>query len=504
MALSTLVRRGLGRAPGRVAASTVGRGGQRAFSLTVDQLPATVREAEYAVRGAIVIRSGEIDAQLKAGTGNFPFKEIVACNIGNPQAVGAKPLTFHRQLLSILSNPSLLEEASLDFPEDVKARARAYLADFGKYGAYSHSKGIAYCREEVARFITRRDGLGACDPENLFLTNGASDAVKYVLNLLISGPNDAILVPVPQYPLYSASIRMLDGHFLGYYLDEDGGWATSAAGIKKTIEEYRQQNPNGRVRGLVVINPGNPTGQLMNASDMEEVVKLCEDEGIVLLADEVYQENQWTSKPWQSFRKVVLEKKSKLELFSFHSVSKGFYGECGLRGGYVEALNIDPDVLDMLYKMASMSLCSNTLGQAAMASVVNPPVEGEPSFALYQQEREGVLASLKRKAELTTKRLNEFPGVSCQVVEGAMYAFPKVELPAKAIEAAKAKGQAPDFFYCMEMLELTGVVVVPGSGFNQVEGTYHFRTTILPQEEKLPGVLDRMEAFHRDFLSRYA
>merc|ERR1719162_2498702 len=153
--------------------------------------------------------------------------------------------------------------------------------------------------------------------------------------------------------------------------------------------------------------------------------------------------------------------------------------------------------------MASMSLCSNTLGQAMMASIVNPPVEGDASFPVYQSERDGIMSGLKRKAQLTTKRLNEFPGVSCQVVEGAMYAFPKIQIPAKAIEAAKAKGQDADFMYCWELLEGTGVVVVPGSGFNQKDGTYHFRTTILPDEAQLPGVLDRMENFHKEFLAQY-
>mmetsp|Transcript_121832 Transcript_121832/g.192972 ORF Transcript_121832/g.192972 Transcript_121832/m.192972 type:complete len:482 (+) Transcript_121832:59-1504(+) len=474
-----------------------------AACLTVEKLPASLREAEYAVRGAIVTRAGEIDAQLKAGTGNFPFEETVPCNIGNPQAVGAKPLTFHRQVLSILTNPSLMNDSS--FPEDVKARAGTYLASFGKFGAYSHSKGVDHFRQEIARFITRRDGanLPASNPEHIFLTNGASDAVKSVLHMLIRGPDDAILVPVPQYPLYSAAIRMLDGHFLGYYLEEDSGWSASASVIKDTIENYRKQYPNGCVRGLVVINPGNPTGQIMDEKDMANVVDLCEKEGIVLLADEVYQENHYT-KPWTSFRKVILEKNSSLEAFSFHSASKGFYGECGIRAGYTEALNIDADVLEQLYKMASMSLCSNTLGQAIMASIVNPPVEGDASFALYQEERDGVLSSLKRKAKLVTERLNKFPGVSCQVVEGAMYAFPQVKIPSKAVEAAKAKGQAPDFLYCWELLENTGVVVVPGSGFAQKEGTFHYRTTILPDEAKLPAVLDRMETFHKDFVARYS
>lgn len=502
MATLNLLCRSLPRLPSQ--AVRPGIGVRSVSRLTVDQLPANVLEAQYAVRGAIVIRAGEIDAQIKAGTHKFPFDATVPCNIGNPQAVGAKPVTFHRQVLSLLTNPSLLKDPKLDYPEDVKARASKYLEGFDKFGAYSHSKGVQYLREEIARFITRRDGAGAANPENLFLTNGASDAVKYVLTMLISGTDDAILVPVPQYPLYSAAIRMLNGHFLGYYLEEETGWSTSAAGIQKTIDDYRKAHPNGRVRGLVVINPGNPTGQIMDAKDMADVVDLCEKEGIVLLADEVYQENQYTAKPWKSFRQVVLEKKSNLELFSFHSVSKGFYGECGIRGGYVEAINIDSEVLEQLYKMASMSLCSNTLGQAVIASVVNPPTEGDASFPLYQKERDGILSGLKRKAELVTKRLNEFPGVSCQVVEGAMYAFPQIDLPQKAIEAARAKGQSPDFMYCWELLEQTGVVVVPGSGFEQKEGTFHYRTTILPDEAKLPAVLDRMEAFHKDFIALYS
>merc|ERR1712194_589343 len=118
-----------------------------------------------------------------------------------------------------------------------------------------------------------------------------------------------------------------------------------------------------------------------------------------------------------------------------------------------------------------------------------------------KQEKDGVLDSLKRKAQMVTKRLNELQGVSCRVVEGAMYAFPSITLPAKAIEAASSKGQAPDFLYCWELLENTGIVVVPGSGFNQKDGTFHFRTTILPDEAKLPAVMDRLEKFHNDFLA---
>jgi len=337
------------------------------------------------------------------------------------------------------------------------------------------------------------------------LTDGASPGVKLSLEMLVSEKDDGVLIPIPQYPLYSAAIANNGGTVVGYYLDEASGWSVSLAQIKKAIDRFRQERPTGRLKAIAVINPGNPTGNVMTRQQMEEVVQLCADHGITLLADEVYQENIWVdSKKWESFRKVALEMKLPVQVISFHSISKGYYGECGLRGGYMQLHNIDPKVQDQFYKMASITLCSNTLGQAMTASIMNPPRPGEASFAHFEQERVAILQSLRRKSVLLSKRLNSLPGMSCQPSDGAMYAFPRVDMPAGALAAAAKAGKQPDEFYCIALLNATGIVVVPGSGFPQQPGTWHFRITILPSEDKLPAVLDRLEAFHRGFLEKYS
>lgn len=181
----------------------------------------------------------------------------------------------------------------------------------------------------------------------------------------------------------------------------------------------------------------------------------------------------------------------------------GYMGECGLRGGYMEIVNFDPQVKTIFFKQISARLCSSLIGQFAVDCVVRPPVKGEPSYPLYAKERAEVLAKLKGRAVLTTETLNSLPGIKSNLVAGAMYAFPRIELPAKAIETAEAVGQKPDFFYAKQLLEETGICVVPGSGFGQIPGTLHFRTTILPQPECFKRMMEKFKQFHLKFLQQY-
>lgn len=145
-----------------------------------------------------------------------------------------------------------------------------------------------------------------------------------------------------------------------------------------------------------------------------------------------------------------------LELASFMSCSKGYMGECGIRGGYCELINIDQDVRAMYQKSISASLCATTVGQAAIDVVVNPPKKGEPSYEQWLREKTTVLDSLKERAQLIANTLNSFEGFSCNEVQGAMYAFPQIHLPPKAIEAAKKEGKPADVFYAFQLLEATG------------------------------------------------
>ena len=472
--------------------------------ITIDTINPAVKDMQYAVRGAIVSKAGEIEAALKKDPSKYPFDKIVMCNIGNPQSLGQKPITFYRQVLALCDFPDMLDskEAETLFPADVRKRARDILDNTkGGTGAYSESKGVAFLREMVAAGIEKRDGH-PCSIEDLWLTDGASVGCHYLMKTLIRDANDAMLVPIPQYPLYSATLALYGGTLLPYYLEEDKGWALDVAALKKTCDDARAAGKN--VRALVVINPGNPTGAALDLANQKEVVAFCEAENLLLVADEVYQENVYAAgKSFTSFKKVMRDMGADVPLVSLQSTSKGFYGECGRRGGYMEVNGFDPAVKAEMYKLSSVGLCPNLGGQITMAMVMAPPEPGEPSYDLYVAERDAILDSLKRRAKTLVAGLNALEGVTCNEAEGAMYAFPKIDLPAKLVAEAEAAKMAPDAMYCMKLLEGTGIVVVPGSGFGQKEGTWHFRTTFLPAEADIEGVVAKISAFHAEFMDAY-
>ncbi|TYG37952.1 hypothetical protein ES288_D13G183200v1 [Gossypium darwinii] len=248
-------------------------------------------------------------------------------------------------------------------------------------GAYSHSQGIKGLCDTIAAAIEARDGFPA-DPNDIFMTDGASPAVSFHLKLscymfhefltkacmtdwiflpyfqvhmmmqsLIKSEKDGILCPIPQYPLYSASIALHGGTLVSYYLDEATGWGLEVSELKKQLQEAKS---NGiTVRALVVINPGNPTRQ-------------------------VYQENVYVpEKKFHSFKKVARSMgygEKDIHLVSFQSVSKGYYGECGKRGGYMEVIGFGADVREHIYKLASVNLCSNITGQILASLVMSPPM----------------------------------------------------------------------------------------------------------------------------------
>lgn len=189
-----------------------------------------------------------------------------------------------------------------------------------------------------------------------------------------------------------------------------------------------------------------------------------------------------------------------IELASLHSVSKGMVGECGHRGGYFELVGFDPLVEAEIYKFVSIMLCAPVVGQCLVELMVNPPQPGDPSYELYAKEYNGIFEGLKARATALHAAFSKMEGVECSEPQGAMYIFPTIKLPPKAVAAAEAEGRKADEFYCMKLLEETGICVVPGSGFGQKEGTLHFRTTFLA-----PGTqwVDRIVSFHERFMDKY-
>ena len=179
--------------------------------LQKDTLSDQVKNTEYAVRGKIPLRGEEIQNDIRNGKGKYNFTTTTSLNIGNPQAVGQGHITFNREVLSCLINPALITTDAIS--HDAKERAILYrkLLDT-PMGAYtSNSKGYQYAREKVAEFINKRDNVTNADAKNIYLTNGAGEGVKLVFNMLIRGENDGIMIPIPQYPLYSALITLNGG-----------------------------------------------------------------------------------------------------------------------------------------------------------------------------------------------------------------------------------------------------------------------------------------------------
>ncbi len=482
--------------------------GEAALMPTTLTVNPNIAEMEYAVRGPIPQRAAELARQGRS---------TIACHIGNPQALGQQPISFYREVLSFLETPArigrerelrklaakspaafagvadgwLTSDYVLDLCEQMLSRLRTGL------GAYTESKGPLFIREAVAAFIDARDRVAETggvpsDPNAIFLTNGASEAARHIIDILIAGPSDGIMIPTPQYPLYSAAIKRAGGVQVNYYPHEESGWTLNRAMLDESIVGARARGVN--VKAIVVINPANPTGAVLPREAAGQVVQFAREQGLAIIADEVYQENLYGAE-FHSFAALVGNQD--VPLFSLHSTSKGFCGECGRRGGYLEMRN-PPRVqgrelgfMDVLVKQASVSLCSNTTGQALTYLMVRPPPPGSAPHARFVCERDAVLRDLYDKASMIKAAFADMEGVECFGRTGAMYLFPRLNVLPRGTS---------DFDYCMSLLEQTGLCTVNGSGFGQRPGTNHLRIAFLPSRSLLEGVLPEWVRFHNAYV----
>ncbi|KAI1941541.1 proteasome regulatory particle subunit [Ophidiomyces ophidiicola] len=482
-----------------------------------------VLAAQYAVRGELAVKAEEYRVKLEQGA-QLPFDNVIFANIGNPQQLDQKPITFFRQVLSILEYPDLLRKedilrSALGFKQDAIDRARHLLKDVRSIGAYTQSQGSPAVRQSISAFIEKRDGFPA-DPSHIYLSAGASSGVNTLLSILCADRNSGVLVPIPQYPLYTATLSLLNARCVPYYLDEGKGWGLDVDGIRASVAKAKAEGTD--VRAIVIINPGNPTGACLGADVIKQVIDLAVEEKLVIMADEVYQTNVFQG-DFVSFKKRLRqlqresERYSHVELASLHSVSKGMVGECGHRGGYFELVGFHADVEEQIYKFISVMLCPPVIGQCLVELMVNPPKTGDPSYEVYQKEYNAISVGLRQRAFALYEAFKLMEGVECQepqvwpstvvfelflltVSQGSMYLFPSITLPPKALAAAKAANRQADEFYALRLLDATGVCIVPGSGFGQKPGTFHFRTTFLaPGTEWVSRIVD----FHKGFMDEF-
>uniref|UniRef100_A0A3Q0SM88 alanine transaminase n=1 Tax=Amphilophus citrinellus TaxID=61819 RepID=A0A3Q0SM88_AMPCI len=409
-----------------------------------------MKQLEY---GALASRANQIKEELRKGVRRH-YKEVIDVSWGDSHRAGVKPLTFVRQVLAACVYPPLINSNNL--PLDVRQRAQKQL---GTCAGGSVGKGYA-CG--ISEFIKRRDGGIPSQPENIYISAGSQWSIGNILHVLVNSeasPKTGVLIPVPCHITTAVSITGLGAVTVPYYLSEEQAWALQVEELQRALESAKGVcNPVA----LYVINPGNPTGYVQSRKSVQEVIRFASEKGLFLLVDEVYQDSVYgENSEFVSYKRALSEMgppfSGTVELASFHSVSKGFLGECGLRSGYVELVNLDPAVMNYIQTLFSKDSSSPVLGQIALDLMTDPPKPGDPSYPLYNQ-----VGTLELYLLRTSQHYN-LPGLSCPPIGGGFYAFVRLHLTPKSIQKSKELGLQPDTFYCMKLLEEGGVLTTPGS-----------------------------------------
>ncbi|XP_041098597.1 alanine aminotransferase 1-like [Polyodon spathula] len=441
----------------------------------------------------LITRAEQLRREIKQGV-KKPFKEVIEVHSGDGQAMGMKAVTFIRQVMAACFYPELLHSDRL--PSDVKSRAQEMLQQCGgSVGVYSDTSGLEYVQHNVARFIEERDEGVPCDPQNIFLTAGSQKAGQLLLNLLVhnsgcgSDPcGTGVLVPAPCSPWFSLALQEAGGVSLPYFLTDQGVcWELEVQELQRVIQSARG---HCTPRVLFINNPGNPTGHVQSRQSIEEVIRFAASEGLYLLVDEVYQDSVFgLGRAFLSYKKVLYEMgpefSSRVELAAIHSASKGVTGECGFRCGFIEFVNLDPQVKTLSSSYFSINSVPPMSGQLVLATALHPPKAGEPSYytwtqvtvflpsPLSPQESQSHLSSLSRNAALVVESLNRIPGIRVLSPQGGFFCFPRIHIPPLIVQEAETQGLSPDLFYCLRFLEEWGVAVGPGSDFGTREGSHH-------------------------------
>jgi len=340
---------------------------------------------------------------------------------------------------------------------------------------YSDSKGIFSARKAVMH-ETQKQGIAGVTLDDIYLGNGASELISMATMALLD-VDDEVLVPSPDYPLWTAAVSLAGGRPVHYVCDEANGWMPNLADIRAKITP--------RTKGLVVINPNNPTGALYSVELLQALVNLAREHGLVLLADEVYdkvlyEDAQHT--PIASLSTDVLT-------ITFNSLSKS-YRACGYRAGWMVVSGdkrVARDYLEGVNMLANMKLGSNVPGQYAIQTALGG----------YQSINDLTKSGgrLRRQRDLAYELITAIPGVSCVKPQAALYMFPKLDPVMYPIE--------DDRQFFMEVLKATRVMLVQGSGFNFPD-QQHFRIVFLPHEADLREAIERLAQFLANWRLRHS
>ena len=384
----------------------------------------------YAVRDIVVL------ANQVAKSG----KEMLYLNIGDPNLFDWEPPKH------------LIEET--------------HKAMLKNLNGYAPSSGI---KQAVDAIAIEAEKKGIKNVQDIFVTTGASEAIDLCLTALVND-GENILTQTPGYPLYTAIQSKLQTMENPYYLDESNGWQPNVDDIKSKI--------NSKTRGIILINPNNPTGSNNSPETLQKIIELAIEYNLVIFADEIYDKLLMDGKKHSSIASL----NSEVPIITFGGLSKnymvpGFRIGWGIVSGNKSVLK---DYIEAVNKLLRARLSANHPEQYAIA----------PSLLGDQSHLDVAMKKLTKRRDMTVEAMNSIPGISCVAPEGSFYAFPRIH------------NIKDDAHWTQELLKATGVVVVHGSGFGQVPGTNHFRIVFLPPENILDKAYKAIGEFHNMYVEK--
>lgn len=350
-----------------------------------------------------------------------------------------------------------------DAPEEIQ---QDMIRNLPNSAGYSDSKGIFAARKAVMH-ETQKQGILGVTLDDIYLGNGASELIVMATNALLDN-GDEVLLPSPDYPLWTAAASLSGGTPVHYRCEEANGWMPDLADIRAKVSP--------RTKGIVVINPNNPTGALYSDDLLQGIVAIAREHGLVIFADEVYDKVLYDGvkhTPLASLSQDVLT-------LTFNSLSKS-YRSCGYRAGWM-VISGDKkaarDYIEGLNMLSNMRLCANVPGQWAIQTALG----GHQSI----NELVGEGGRLRKQRDLAHQLITAIPGVSCVKPRAALYMFPRLDPKIYPVQDDQ------DFF--LQLLEETKVMLVQGTGFNWPEPD-HFRIVFLPHEDDLREAIGRVARF---------
>ena len=358
-----------------------------------------------------------------------------------------------------------------DAPEEIQ---QDMIRNLPNSAGYSDSKGIFAARKAVMH-ETQKQGIRGVTLDDIYLGNGASELITMATNALLDN-GDELLLPMPDYPLWTASTSLSGGTPVHYRCDEANGWMPDLDDIRAKITP--------RTKGIVVINPNNPTGVLYSDALLKGIVGIARQHGLVIMADEVYDKVLY-----DGVRHTALASLSEDVLtLTFNSLSKS-YRSCGYRAGWMVVSGPKKsasDYIEGLNMLANMKLCSNVPGQWAIQTALGG----------YQSINDLVCEGgrLRRQRDLAYELITAIPGVTCVKPAAALYIFPRLD--------PKVYPITDDRQFFLELLRATRVMLVQGTGFNWDQPD-HFRIVFLPHEDDLREAIGRIAKFLEGYRKRH-